>query len=139
MNFDQLKDKDWFYDFGFDEYQRPIVYVHYMNIEIIKFLQITYGNVFIYFASYKLLSKNDYINHIDVDSITERDPLSGLLATISQLKSFYDKSLLENIFFEVHDGKNAITDYSMMVPQLRGEIEKLYSIYGFDILYKKLL
>jgi hypothetical protein len=26
-----------------------------------------------------------------------------------------------------------------MVPQLRGEIEKLYSIYGFDILYKKLL
>jgi hypothetical protein len=50
----------------------------------------------------------------------------------------YDKNLLENIFYEVHDGKNSITEYSAMVPQLREEMEKLYHIYGFDVLYEEL-
>ena len=138
MNIEELKKQDWFYDVGYDEYQRPVIYVHYMNVDIIDYIHNQYKNVLIHFASYKLASKDKYVNCIDLEPITEKDPLAELLSSFDRLRLMYDKNLLENIFYEVHDGKNSITEYSAMVPQLREEMEKLYHIYGFDVLYEEL-
>jgi hypothetical protein len=43
------------------------------------------------------------------------------------------------IFFETHDGKNAVTNYSEQYPNVRQRMEKLYNTFGFDVLYDKIV
>ena len=41
---------------------------------------------------------------------------------------------LEDIFYEVHDGVNAVTNQSEAFPEVRTKLEYLYELVGFDVL-----
>ena len=45
---------------------------------------------------------------------------------------------LQDIFYEIQDGKNAVTNMSARYPEVRKGLEKLYSQYGFDVIYEEL-
>jgi len=135
----KLVSYDWFCDVGVDEYQRQIIYVHYMNIEIIKLIQECCGNVLIYFIASNPENLKKYVRSADIDPITERDPAAQLTSQLRELQQVYSNHFLLDIFYEVHDGKNAVTNLSATFPQVREKIENLYNTYGFDVIYDQLM
>ncbi len=138
MNIELLKNQDWFHDIGVDEYNRPVVYVHYMTMDNISYIQKHCGNVLVYFSG-SLLCKNKYGCKIDLEPITEKDPLNNLIAKLSRLETLCSKNILQDIFYEIHDGRNAVTNLSSSFLEVRKELEELYNVYGFDILYENLV
>lgn len=148
--FNKLSHYNWFHDVDVDNYNRTVVYVHYMTIEVIKEIQTQCGNVLIHFAASKLLSNkrsehvsgNYFVAEKLEESIPDTDPdpnlVDFLLFQINNLKTYYNKNLLQDIFYEVHDGKNAITNLSASNPELREKVEQLYNMYGFDVIYDQL-
>jgi hypothetical protein len=138
MSLESLKKQDWFDSLGKDEYNRNIVFVHYMTIEIIQYIQSELGNVLIYFAGSKIPDKNKYIHLLEEEPITDRDPFNELKKCLMHLQDQYPHNIIQDIFFEIHDGKNAITNLSLSFPRLRLELEALYQSYGFDVIYEEL-
>lgn len=137
INTNELAKFDWFCDIGTDEFKRDVIYVHYMNIEIINYIQNKFGNVLIHFSS-SLLKKDQYVILIDDIPDTDPDPYSSLMNEISDLQNTYNKNFLLDLFYEVHDGKNAVTNLSNIFPVPFQQMQKLYEIYGFDVLHEKL-
>ena len=64
--------------------------------------------------------------------------IGGLIAAIQQLEATSSPEIVASIFFEHHDGPNAVTNFSSQYPDIRADIETLYEIFGFDGLYEQL-
>lgn len=64
--------------------------------------------------------------------------LSGLCKEIDRLEKICGSNALQDIFYETHDGRNAVTNLSARYPEVRSSMEKLYSEYGFDVIYEEL-
>ena len=45
---------------------------------------------------------------------------------------------LTDIFYEVHDGTNALTSVSQGYPEVRTKVQELYNEFGFDVLFEEL-
>lgn len=138
MSLESLKKQDWFDSLGKDEYNRDIVFVHYMTIEVIQYIQSELGNVLIYFAGSKIPDKNKYIHLLEEEPITDCDPFNELKKCLMHLQDQYSRNIIQDIFYEIHDGKNAITNLSLSFPRLRLELDALYQSYGFDVIYDEL-
>jgi hypothetical protein len=134
MKLESFKNQDWFDSVGIDEYNRDIVYVHYMNLDIIKYIQSCVGNVLIHFTDSKI-NKEKYVKLVEIDPITDRDPSTTLLRIIGSLQEEYPQNIIQDIFFEIHDGENSLTNFSVTFSNLRSELEDLYNVYGFDVIY----
>jgi hypothetical protein len=67
-----------------------------------------------------------------------KEPDNELLNELSRLQQVYGSNILENVFFEVRDGKNAVTNLSSLFPEVSQSIQRLYREYGFDIIYQQL-
>ncbi len=134
MNLENFKNKDWFDGVGVDEYNRDIVYVHYMTMDVIKYIQSCAGNVLIHFADSKT-NKEKYVKVVEIEPITDRDPSTTLLKVIGSLQEEYPQNIIQDVFFEIHDGKNSLTNFSVTFSKLRSELEDLYNVYGFDVIY----
>ena len=137
MNIEIFKKYDWFHSVGIDDFGRDVVYVNYMTAEIIQHIQSQLGNVLIYFALSKI-DKNKYVIFLDEEPITDKNPYQQLFATICFLQDKYSKHIVQDIFYEIHDGKNSVTNLSANFPEARLHLEELYNSYGFDTLYKQL-
>ncbi len=78
----------------------------------------------------------DDIEELD-SSVLEVD-LSHLQEELTRLEKLCGTSTLADIFFEIQDGKNAVTDLSNKYPEVRQRLEVLFDEYGFDVLYEEL-
>jgi hypothetical protein len=47
-------------------------------------------------------------------------------------------NIMQDIFYEVHDKENAVTNLSAKFPDVRKSMEKLYAQYGFDLIYENM-
>lgn len=140
-----LKDKIWFYDTGIDEYDRPVVYVHLMNSSIFKELsevskQFLETSPCIHYASSSLLERSKYVNEINLIKNLPNSiyTLDFLFHELNKLKDVCGLNILSDIFYEVHDGQNAITNLSAKFPEVKDSLDKLYAEYGFDLIYNYL-
>lgn len=93
-----------------------------------------------------------YDRSIDVSAVVLVEPtVDDLLGPEEEEKSiqYLQKELdklerqcgsytLQNIFYEVHDGKNAVTSDSERYPEVRHGMERLFKLYGFDTIYEEL-
>lgn len=151
-----LKNKPWFYDVGIDQWQRPIVYVHYMGTDVFESIfkvaeeyYISYPCI--YFAKFIMFNKSKNVNYIESNSVVWKDDSESelnsepgesknrfLLNEINKLKNICGSNILSDIFYEVHDGKNAITNLSVKFPEVTESLNNLYSKYGFDVLYEQI-
>lgn len=124
---------DWFYDTGLDNFNRPVVYVHYMNSDIFAQIRAKTQEAIIHYSSYSKCKKENYIEHLNPE--LELDHLND---QIRYLTSICKKSLLQDIFYEVHDGSDAVTNFSSALSDVRQILEDLYNTYGYDLLYERL-
>jgi len=57
---------------------------------------------------------------------------------LDSLEKICGSNCLQDIFYEIQDGRNAVTNHSLRYPEVRERLEKLYTKYGFDVIYESL-
>lgn len=149
-----FKNRDWFYDIGMDQYGRVVVYVKYMCHETLHDIPDKCGGkqVLVHFAASKLATRESFTNPkeenipvplvkekeiVDVTEFAEED-LDDLRDELDRLERICGTNILSDIFFEVHDKKNAVTNLSAKYPDVAAKLSTLYNEYGFDVIYEEL-
>lgn len=74
----------------------------------------------------------------DLSSAEEEKSVNHLIAELDKLERQCGSNSLQDIFYEIHDGINAVTEWSKRYPDVRKTLEKLYQQYGFDVIYEEL-
>ena len=68
----------------------------------------------------------------------EEKSLLYLQNELTRLEKICGSYTLQDIFYEIQDGKNAVTNMSARYPEVHTRLQKLYSLYGFDVIYEEL-
>lgn len=68
----------------------------------------------------------------------EEKSIRFLQNELEKLEKICGSFTLQDIFYEIQDGKNAVTNLSSRYPEVRQRMEKLYDMYGFDVIYEEL-
>lgn len=141
---------EWFCSTGLDKYNRFVVYVNRMDFGIIADMPPKINNKQVLFHFY--VPPQQYINNVS-NRITQVEPphktivvatepdevnIQDLILELDRLEKICGSNVLQDVFYEVHDGKNAVTNWSVKFPEVRSSIENLYSTYGFDLIYEEL-
>lgn len=157
-----LKGHDWFYDIGTDSYGRYVVYVKFMNHETLHDIPDTVSGkqVVVHFAGSMQASKEqftirplssftsgtlppppeDTIVSVEgsISGASEDKSLRHLQNELDRLEKACGSHALQDIFYEAHDGKNAVTNVSKNYSDVRKSMDKLLQEYGFDVIYEEL-
>lgn len=145
-----FQDKKWYYDVGLDDFNRPTVYVHFMNHEVLSAVPNRVGDydVNVHYAAYKLVGRESYVQDLSAHNIKhmpddtepeiEEVDMAALVKELDRLERLCGSNILQDIFYETHDGPNAVTNLSMRFPDVREAVQKLYKVYGFDVIYDEL-
>ncbi len=72
----------------------------------------------------------------EVTELTEED--FDVSEEVWQLSKQCGWDALEEIFYEIHDGPNAITERSKDFPGVAASIKELYDLVGFDVLAEEI-
>jgi hypothetical protein len=64
--------------------------------------------------------------------------IKALTDELDRLEKQCGSNILGDVFFEIRDGHNAVTNLSARFPEVRQSLQKLYDKYGFDALYSEL-
>ena len=155
--YDQCKGKDWLYDIGTDQYGRYVVYANYINGDVLRFVPDRTPDgkqVLCHFAASVKASADQFIDKPNQSTLLVRQPIvpepmdeeaqdikleqsvQELTDELDRLEKLCGTNTLQDIFFEEHDQKNAITNYSASLPEVKAAVHKLYERYGFDLLYE---
>lgn len=164
---EQYGDRDWFAEVGLDEYSRCVVYVKYMNRETLTIPTYTDEGreICVHFVSSKTATRDQFVEkqggvslpvyqplkaplpilqaeldpvEEELSQVTESKSLQYLQTSLEKLEKDCGSYVLQDIFYEIHDGKNAVTNNSTRYPEVRSKLEKLYKEYGFDVIYEEL-
>lgn len=153
---DLCNGEDWFYSVGIDNIGRYVVYVKYMNIKNTSNLPMFIDDkqVLVHFASNLTATRDQFVETHNLSGNTMRENSSlqeelldydfndesirAMENTLSVLTKVCGHDVLENIFYEIKDGKNAVTNDSEKYPEVRQELQKLFDIYGFDVLFERI-
>lgn len=57
---------------------------------------------------------------------------------IWKLRRVCGKENLTDIFYEIHDGDDAVTNHSEQFPLVREKLQSLYNEFGFDLLFEEI-
>lgn len=156
---------DWFYEVE-AEARRYVVYVNYMCSEQDTIIpdMVQGRQVVVHFTSAKTGSAQDYmaedkktftyhqfpfLTPDSSGSITQEDLEAGLkelsapnetilVQELTRLEKQVGPNILFDIFFEIHDGKNAVTTLGSKFPETHEGMKRLYDDYGFDPIYNEL-
>ena len=150
---------DWYDSVGLDKYKRYVVYVTTMNLEVMQAVQQTLEGkqVLISYANSKPENLKKYTTEIDwnrpsfalllpvevpsEELLLDEDSIidvEELIIELDRLEKVCGSNGLQSIFYEVHDGKNAVTNLGSKYPEVKKDMQKLYDQYGFDIIYDEL-
>ena len=70
--------------------------------------------------------------------VEEVKSLQYLQNELGRLEKICGTNTLSDIFFEIKDGQNAVTNLSARYPEVRTRMESLFDEYGFDVIYEEL-
>lgn len=140
-----FSENDWFSKVGLDEYNRPTLYVKYMCDEILLNIPIKMGDkhVLVHFEKNLLSDASQYIEKANFRQLTAtpkstesvRVVLEKLLAN-TEINC--DIDIISDIFYEVVDQDDAVTNHSESFPIVRKEMAVLFSVYGYDVIEKEI-
>lgn len=138
LSLNDLKSQKWFHSIDNDSFGRHIVYVHQMNSDIFSAIpeELDGKKVLVYYATSRDVKLDKYKNTIsepDNDSLY----LDEINSAIKELFFVLPTDIVTHIFFEIHDGKNHVTNYGEKYPSVKNTVQKLYDKYGFDILFEQ--
>jgi hypothetical protein len=79
------------------------------------------------------------LDELDVGAFSTKELTSRYLQDeLDRLEKICGSRTLQDIFYEIQDGPNAVTNLSARYPEVRKGMEKLYDQYGFDVIYEEL-
>jgi hypothetical protein len=148
----RLLDKyDWF-DEACIEGRRYIVYVFQMGTGIDENIpdQVMGYQVVVHFSGAKNISPDQYIHSCsqvgnfleDIAQELSSDllipDLSDLCKELDRLEKLCGSNILQDIFYEIKDGKNAVTNLRAKFPEVHKAMIRLYDEYGFDPIYNEM-
>jgi hypothetical protein len=150
-----LKDKAWFHEVSMDNYGRFVVYAYYINPSIEADVpdKVANRSVLLHFAASKMAQRSQFAGEVkvppaldDIIDVTEDailinesvGDLTLLTNELDRLEKLCGTHILQDIFYEIHDGKNAVTNLSAKFPDVRRWMEDLYDAYGFDVIYEEM-
>jgi hypothetical protein len=64
--------------------------------------------------------------------------IETLTDELDRLEKICGSNILQDIFYETHDGKNAVTNLRAKFPDVHQGLLELYAQYGFDTIYNEL-
>jgi len=159
-----LSKNGWFDSVRVDSFGKMVVFVHYCNLDVMKSIpdrfegkqvvwQYASSKPEIVRSKYATTYKSDYnfvpsvtqlinipkyieINH-PINEDKELD-INFLISELDRLEKLCGSNILQNIFYEVHDGKNAVTNLKTNFPEIYDDMLDLYEEFGFDIIYGEL-
>jgi hypothetical protein len=70
--------------------------------------------------------------------VEENKSLLHLQNELTRLEKACGSYTLQDIFYEIQDGKNAVTNLSSRYPEVHQAMKKLFDEYGFDVIYEEL-
>ncbi len=141
------KNEDWFHSLAVDEFNRMIVYTKYMSLDVYNYVpdELNEQKILVHFAQSVLANKDRYKEEIgspfsgeSAPPVPVSVPVTELILELEKLEKICGSNILQDIFFEVHDGENAVTNLSDRYPEVRKPMDKLYTTYGFDAIYNEL-
>jgi hypothetical protein len=151
----QFTGKDWFFD-AEPDHNHAVVYVKFSNQEVMRAIpdKVEGIPVLMHFALSKISNSNQYITNAGMPKFATPEPKVEILVIdeplpkgveraeyltdeLDRLSEICGDNVLQDIMFEVHDGKNAITNLSAKYPEVREEMEQLYEEFGFDALNRE--
>lgn len=149
-----LDQYDWFCDAEVDHFGRFVVYINKMDINFIGKCPNYIGgyHVLFHFAvsqpPSKIVSVSDDQEYMyssfpieEIPFLSDDDvenDVDDLIMELDRLEKVCGSNILQDIFYEIHDGKNAVTNASSRFPEVRGALDVLYDQYGFDVIYEEL-
>lgn len=150
----QFQGRDWFVNvIAKDEKpQKLIVVTKWQNLEILKEIpnNIDEYRVLVHFHQPAISMLNPTPKPAKVTEVvavtassTESIPptnldINKLIHDLDKLEKMCGSHTLQDIFYEIHDGNNAVTDLSSRYPEVRKPLEALYNTYGFDVIYEEI-
>lgn len=158
----KFQNNKWFHDVALDRYNRPVVYVYELSREVDETVPQTLGGrqVLVHWASSLTFKKEQFVSNgkendaepislltkvEDVSNDVEYDiqddeiqSIGFLMEELDRLEKICGHNILEDMFYEIHDGKNAVTNLSSRFPEVRVVLDKLYNEFGFDVIYEEL-
>lgn len=159
-----FKDRDWFHSTEIAN-NKIIVYTNTMSGDILRAVPASIDGyeIFLHYARSKVVNKTEfvynpqpYLNLVaqvkdgndtflagnpKVEELSsdllERD-ITELVLELDRLERLCGSNILQDIFYEIHDQNNAVTNLSAKFPDVRRGLEKLYDEFGFDVIYEEL-
>lgn len=147
--------KEWFHSVGRDQYGRFVVYIKHTTHETLNDIpdRVDGKQVMVHFASSLTATRSQFTEDLTVRKpvpvvVVPEEPisevelppvdLSKLTDELDSLEKICGSHILQDIFYEIHDRDNAVTNLSVRYPQVRESLVRLYDEYGFDIIYEEL-
>jgi hypothetical protein len=158
----KFSSQDWFDSVGTDRQGRLVVYVKYLSFDILNAipLDLMGGRVLVHLAASKAASATQFVNTVsrptqtvvappvEVTPLEEEsveDTSGAIEVSVDELERELDRleracgsNMLQDLFYEIHDGKNAVTNNSTRYPEVFASLKQLYDQYGFDVIYEEL-
>lgn len=147
---EMYEDRAWYEDVGLDQYGRYVVYVGFMNKETMTDIvsELDHKQVIVSFYVNKTVTREQFISNptktyvadsFILDDLEEEDKsIFHLQKELDNLEKICGSFTLQDIFYEIQDGKNAVTNMSLRYPEVRKGLERLYDQYGFDVIYDEI-
>lgn len=157
-----LKNEEWFCDAIFEN-NRYIVYVKELNLSVYNAVpeKMASKQVLVHFDNGSRNVRAENYNSTPLNIIPEpveeiidvtedaeylgQDVPGYLDGSIAELNKELDRlekicgsNTLQDVFYETHDGKNAVTNLSCRFPEVSNIMSELYKQYGFDVIYEEL-
>lgn len=140
----KFKSQDWFHSVGQDQYKRTVVYVHYVSLDILNVVPSDLnGQVLVHYAC-SLPSGNNYRTKVSNSFVPPIPPMGAATEEVNlheqlwNLQRVCGRNNLIDIFYEVCDGDDAVTDVSLDFPEVRTAMGVLYDKIGPDVLFDEL-
>jgi hypothetical protein len=139
-----FENEEWFVDMVADNKHVPgriIIHVKWLSEDIINVVPeyIAGYQVLIHFE--KRIIKNNIVSDSVLNSVlinpTELN-IDDLIKELGRLERICGLHTLQDIFYEIQDGEDAVTDMSERYPEVRKQLEELFNIYGFDVIYEEI-
>ena len=135
--------KEWFHSVGTDEFGRHVVYINHITAESLNDVPdyVDGKQVVVHFAACLDLSRDKFVQtpqpYVQQSCDESAVDIAELVAELKKLEYFCGDNVLQDIFFEVHDMNNKVTNYGDKYPSIYKSMIKLYNKYGFDLIYEQ--